>query len=331
MDITVIYYYQAWASIFIAFVAAQSGPLCYNCDRLPKQRDCNTIVQCGPNERCYGEHYVTSGAVQMFRSGCKDTAHCSRKKKKSESTLCTSCCTRDYCNIQLCDRPIQLGKRCLACDDVIDPRMCTRDIQCDADQMCYAEEIYNVNKEKRYRLGCAPKLSCGYFGAPQIGRRHVTGSSHSRATTSYCGQCCDTGKNCNRDLCRTGAVGYDLLMPPPLQNCFDYDSSYCAGLIASDPLACNERTVRYLMCPRSCSVCSGAGGIPGNQATTAVQPKTTATPSGQCPPKFELQRCQVIDCAIGLCADPILRPLCPEYCSGLCIAVDCSNTKFANT
>ncbi|XP_060073448.1 uncharacterized protein LOC132553236 [Ylistrum balloti] len=333
MEISVITYIQGWASILI--VAAQNGPLCYNCDRLPKQRDCNTIVQCGPNESCYGEHYLVSGAIQVFRSGC--TAHCSGKKKKSDITLCKSCFqkaakseSRDQavdsvkCDVERAARfcnVTELGKRCLACDDVIDPVMCTRDIQCDGDQMCYTEEIYNVNKEKRYRLGCAPKSSCGYLNTLQVGRRYVTSKSQSRATSSYCGQCCDTGRNCNRDLCRRDAVGYDLLFPPPLQNCFDYDSSQCASLKASDPLACNDRTVRYLMCPRSCGVCS----------ITTVKPSTTVTPTGQCPPKFELQRCQVIDCGIGLCANPVLRPLCADYCSGSCLAIDCSNTKFANT
>ncbi|XP_033725824.1 uncharacterized protein LOC117315646 [Pecten maximus] len=273
MEIANLVYIQGWTSLFVVYVAAQNGPLCYNCDRIPKQRDCNTIVQCGPNEICYGEHYVTSGAIQMFRSGCRDAAHCSRRKKKSDLTLCKSCCTGDYCNLQTCDIPIKLGKRCLACDDVIDPQMCTRDIQCDDDQMCYAEEIYNANKEKRYRLGCAAKTSCGYLGVPQIGRRHVMTKSQSRATSSYCGQCCDTGHNCNRDLCRKDSIGYDLLIPPPLQNCFDYDSSRCSSLLGSDPTVCNDRTVRFLMCPRSCGVCLGAGGIPGFPTTIAVPPQ----------------------------------------------------------
>lgn len=330
MEIVNLLFIQGLASIFSICAVANDGPLCYSCDRIPRQRDCNTIVQCGPHEKCYGEHYVTSGGVQMFRSGCKDSSSCSQKKR-SDFTLCKSCCSGNYCNIQTCDVPIKLGKRCLACDDVIDPHMCTRDILCDDDQICYTEEIYNANKEKRYRLGCAEKTSCGYVVAPQVGRRHVLTQSDSRVTSSYCGQCCDTAQNCNRELCRTGALGYDLILPPPLQYCYDYDTSQCSSLIGADPLSCDDRTVRFLICPRSCGVCSGAGGIPGIQTTTAVLPSTTAPPSGQCPSTFELQRCQVIDCAIGVCTDSRLRPLCHAYCSGSCLPVDCSNTKFANT
>ncbi|XP_062595655.1 uncharacterized protein LOC134257015 [Saccostrea cucullata] len=176
---------------------------------------------------------------------------------------CDQCCDGNYCNLQLCDNPIRLKHRCLRCDDVIIPEDCNISLQCDEDQICYTEHIY-VNKEKRFRMGCTTKSGCVVAtpsGAPVtvLGKRSNEIPFLHRyrkalpADHNYCAKCC-TGENCNRDLCTARPVinQYQLVAPPPLVPCKDYDETSCrSGLVDSN--FCQDQVNKRLFCPKTCS------------------------------------------------------------------------------
>ncbi|XP_061180614.1 uncharacterized protein LOC133189228 [Saccostrea echinata] len=286
--------------------AQVAGPLCYSCLHVAHQRDCTRIVQCGPHEKCYGRRFITPDGLVYFSSGCESIAGCGARRSipqdKSNTLLkavragngdiqaCDQCCDGDYCNLQLCDNPIQLKQRCLFCDDVIHPEDCNLSLQCDEDQICYTEHIY-VNDEKRFRMGCAPKSGC-IVATPSGPPVSVVGKRNNElpfldryrkalpTDRKYCAKCC-TGPNCNRDLCTSRQVinQYQLVAPPPLVLCQDYDETSCrSGLV--DANFCQDLVNKRLFCPRTCNTCSG-GGIP-LPVTTAI---TTAgsgstTPAG---------------------------------------------------
>ncbi|XP_060073447.1 uncharacterized protein LOC132553235 [Ylistrum balloti] len=237
------------------------GPLCYECDHMPHQRDCGKVVRCGSHESCYGMKYVTTDSIVFFRSGCKDTGLCG-VGKRDDRTLCSQCCTGDFCNIQTCDQQITLQHRCFACEFVLNPTDCDLSKQCDVDEICYTEEVYNVNLEKRFRLGCAQISRCRSPPVLAVGKRGEDVSSRQTRvsslplTTSYCAKCC-SGENCNRDLCDGTDSGTDLIVPPALLLCFDYDEDGCRDLIGDDAAPCSDKKIKNMLCPRTCGTCTG--------------------------------------------------------------------------
>ncbi|XP_062593535.1 uncharacterized protein LOC134255022 [Saccostrea cucullata] len=286
---------------FVADPNAQPvGPLCYSCLQVAHQRDCTHIVQCGPKEKCVGRKFITLDGLEYFSSGCATIAECgvhrSFKQDKSNTLsrsgpviaghdvikTCDQCCDGNYCNLQLCDNPILLKQRCLRCDHVINPEDCNISLQCNEDQICYTEHIY-LNQEKRFRMGCTPKSSClaTTSSGSQVGvlgkRDNELSFLHryrmaSPADRKYCAKCC-TGENCNRDLCteRHLVNQYQLLVPPPLVICQDYDDTSCrSGLV--DPTFCQDLVNRRLFCPRTCHTCGESGML--QPVTTAIS--TTA-------------------------------------------------------
>ncbi|XP_078327367.1 uncharacterized protein LOC111115363 [Crassostrea virginica] len=293
-----------------------SGLLCYSCSHVDHQRNCSRIVQCASHEKCYGRRFVTPDGLVYFSSGCASTAECSARRSfnlphddrhkmlrldNGDVMVCGQCCdNKDYCNVQLCDNPIQLKQRCLVCDDVINPEDCNFSVQCDEDQICYTEHIY-VNREKRFRMGCVHKNGCqvetvstGGVAPAVVGRRNMMGVSYAdryrRALPreEYCAKCC-TGTNCNRDLCtpRQVLTQYTLVTPPLLTACQDYEELACRNLLGVDPLFCYDQANKHLFCPRTCNTCSG-GGIPLPVATTSsvttssVTSTSTSIPGNNC-------------------------------------------------
>ncbi|OWF47850.1 uncharacterized protein LOC110453854 [Mizuhopecten yessoensis] len=303
---------------YVYYVSAALGPLCYECDHMPHQRDCGKIVRCGSHESCYGMKYVTTDSHIFYRSGCKDTSTCG-VGKRDDRTLCSSCCTSDFCNIQTCDQPIKLKHRCLACDYVISPTDCDLSRQCDDDETCYTEEVYNVNAEKRFRMGCTRTTSCRSPPPTLVGKRSGVSvrqipSNSLPLTTSYCAECC-SGENCNRALCNGSSSGTDLLIPPALLLCFDYDEVACRLLIADDPAPCFDRKIKNMLCPRTCGTCTGGG--PGISVGSTLIPQVTlatSKPGSGCVDSGD--RCAVDAGTTSLICN-IQPQLCQKTC-GLC-------------
>ncbi|VDH93408.1 Hypothetical predicted protein, partial [Mytilus galloprovincialis] len=230
------------------------GILCYQCDLLPHQRDCDRIVECGSNEECYGSRLISDDGLTKFRSGCRDKSVCTVRApifgKRAELIPCSQCCNTSYCNLETCDNHITSNsKRCLSCKYALTPEDCNLSIQCNTDEVCYTQAIIH-NQEKRYRLGCAHKNQCAARFDP------VSGGVGRRAASDYCGQCCD-GSNCNRELCTGKNIPHSkLTMPPPLSFCRDNSSSACAAHVNE----CSQDYYKYYQCPYTCKTC-GAGPI----------------------------------------------------------------------
>ncbi|XP_033725821.1 uncharacterized protein LOC117315645 isoform X2 [Pecten maximus] len=302
------------------------GPLCYECDHMPHQRDCGKIVRCGSHESCYGLKYVTSDSHVFFRSGCKDTSTCG-VGKRDDRTLCSSCCSKDFCNIQTCDQPVTLKHRCLACDYVIKPTDCDLSKQCDDDEICYTEEVYNVNSEKRFRLGCARTSSCRSPPPVLVGKRGDISQRQTNSlplTTSYCSKCC-SGENCNRQLCNGTDTGTDLLIPPALLVCFDYDEVACRQLIANDPAPCFDKKIKNMLCPRTCGTCTGGGPgiVVGSTATPGQVPGKTPSP-GSCVDIGDR-------CGIDAATTTLICNISPQLCQKTCGICGGSTLKPAST
>ncbi|CAG2186402.1 unnamed protein product [Mytilus edulis] len=95
------------------------GILCYQCDLLPHQRDCDRIVECGSNEVC--------------------TVRAPIFGKRAELIPCSQCCNTSYCNLETCDNHITSNsKRCLSCKYALTPEDCNLSIQCNTDEQCAA-------------------------------------------------------------------------------------------------------------------------------------------------------------------------------------------------
>ncbi|XP_060064000.1 uncharacterized protein LOC132544424, partial [Ylistrum balloti] len=189
--------------------------VCYECWHMSHPRDCSNIVECGSNQVCFVERYVTSDAHVYYNSGCLSNQSCHSHypilgRRESENTAitkpdvtdlkrynpsqypdCSSCCQSDYCNTNLCEthQVNSTKKRCLSCDSVEHPSECHKVIGCDVDEMCYTTYYLHTFGEKRYRLGCMRKHVCDQSGMT------------NPVETHYCSECC-TGDNCNRDLCK---------------------------------------------------------------------------------------------------------------------------------
>eukprot|EP00105_Crassostrea_gigas_P013171 XP_011429402.1 PREDICTED: uncharacterized protein LOC105329740 isoform X1 [Crassostrea gigas] len=344
-----------------------SGLLCYSCSHVAHQRDCTRIVQCGSHEKCFGRRFLTPDGLTYFSSGCESVAGCSARRSfniphdsqhkmtrlgSGDIQACDQCCDdKDYCNVQLCDIPIQIKERCLFCDDVINPEDCNLSLQCDEDQYCYTEHIY-VNREKRFRMGCAHRTGCkvGITStpspgqvAPVVGRRETGVSYLNRYKEAlpvgdYCAKCC-TGTNCNRDLCTSRQVvnQYELTAPPSLVLCQDYETSSCRDSLTKDPTFCDDPANKRLFCPRTCNTCSG-GGLPLPVVTTTQQSVTnpvtsmTTTPLANCTDGMNCAQYADFFCSpsnpsgIDVCPITCKNPRCVASASTTTAApLDCSD------
>ncbi|XP_048751716.1 uncharacterized protein LOC125663470 isoform X2 [Ostrea edulis] len=325
------------------------GPLCYSCLHVAHQRDCTRIVQCGSHQRCFGRRFLTPDGLIYFSSGCESIAGCGARRSynldhtntllqkaslragNGDIQACDQCCQGDYCNLQLCDIPIQLKQRCLFCDDVINPEDCNLSLQCDEDQYCYTEHIY-VNDEKRFRMGCAQKSGCIVAQEPVVGRRDSHGyrkapptESHGKAPSieryrkalptdrTYCAKCC-TGPNCNRDLCtsRTVINQYELSSPPPLVLCQDYDESACRNGL-TNPSFCQDQVNRQLHCPRTCNTCNGPP-IPPPATTITTTPGVAVTTPATVGPCVDGANCQQYASFFCNPSNPGGLDVCPITC-----------------
>ncbi|XP_071139941.1 uncharacterized protein [Mytilus edulis] len=302
----------------------RAGILCYQCDLLPHQRDCDRIVECGSNEECYGSRLISDDGLTKFRSGCRDKSVCTVRApifgKRAELIPCSQCCNTSYCNLETCDNHITSNsKRCLSCKYALTPEDCNLSIQCNTDEVCYTQAIIH-NQEKRYRLGCAHKNQCAARFDP------VSGGVGRRAASDYCGQCCD-GSNCNRELCTGKNIPHSkLTMPPPLSFCRDNSSSACAAHVNE----CSQDYYKYYQCPYTCKTC-GAGPIITNAPVATM---TTATTVGPSTPTIDPNLCidfPGINCAPITCTVASIAKLCKKTCSLCSATTSPATTTIATT
>ncbi|XP_060064480.1 uncharacterized protein LOC132544848 [Ylistrum balloti] len=263
-------------ALLLCFGVYADNKVCYECWHMSHPRDCSNIVECGSNQVCFVERYVTSDAHVYYNSGCLSNQSCHSHypilgRRESENTAitkpdvtdlkrynpsqypdCSSCCQSDYCNTNLCEthQVNSTKKRCLSCDSVEHPSECHKVIGCDVDEMCYTTYYLHTFGEKRYRLGCMRKHVCDQSGMT------------NPVETHYCSECC-TGDNCNRDLCKNVASVTSATSPVPTaktvtsitttsSSCQDSLIQPCAKEIL--PIVCNDEIMKFY-CKKSCQIC----------------------------------------------------------------------------
>lgn len=229
------------------------GLVCYQCDKVAHGRDCNHLAKCGPHEVCSNQRYITQDGHIYYKSGCVAKAFCppSTGRKRSDFSDCTECCTQDYCNKDLCDYPkvTELENRCLECDDVESPSMCRDVVRCGTDQICYADQRYDLGfQAHRFKLGCREKTQCANHIVNLLGR-----DLEKRA--SVCHECCST-ENCNRKLCAKGTPP-TTTGPTPHSGtgtgCTDFVPD-CKTLDLKTQL-CSNHALAVGVCPKYCNIC----------------------------------------------------------------------------
>ncbi|XP_060569697.1 uncharacterized protein LOC132728102, partial [Ruditapes philippinarum] len=110
--------------------------------------------------------------------------------------------------------------QCLSCDNVVEARDCQRLATCGSHEICYVQRKIGTNLKQYYVLGCIDRNVCLGQQASMfaMGKRDTSNSLslqvESRAIQSrdkntrdsngdmnLCTQCCDSGDECNKDLC----------------------------------------------------------------------------------------------------------------------------------
>uniref|UniRef100_K1RXF0 Uncharacterized protein n=1 Tax=Magallana gigas TaxID=29159 RepID=K1RXF0_MAGGI len=232
----------------------------------------------------------------------------------------------------------EIKERCLFCDDVINPEDCNLSLQCDEDQYCYTEHIY-VNREKRFRMGCAHRTGCkvGITStpspgqvAPVVGRRETGVSYLNRYKEAL-----PVGDYCANSL-STVVNQYELTAPPSLVLCQDYETSSCRDSLTKDPTFCDDPANKRLFCPRTCNTCTPLANCtdgmncaqyadffcsPSNPSgidvcpITCKNPRCVAAPL-DCSDPIPRCQCEYLEKNLQICqdGDPELQKFCCFYC-----------------
>ncbi|XP_021367650.1 uncharacterized protein LOC110459631 isoform X1 [Mizuhopecten yessoensis] len=187
------------ALIFQIGVVYGKGPLCLECHSEALPTSCDTVVQCGPHEKCLLRSFENERGMQLYQSGCMDSMHCAnlltngtvvRRTSKREITMCLECCEDNYCNSGGCNLPGFTAMHgyapvCFKCQDVRSPEECDHIGRCNQGEACY---IHN-SSPGHYQMGCKATQNCQHLNS-----------------NSGCSTCC-SGDFCNRQ-CTTSSSGH---------------------------------------------------------------------------------------------------------------------------
>ncbi|XP_033726228.1 WAP, Kazal, immunoglobulin, Kunitz and NTR domain-containing protein 1-like [Pecten maximus] len=171
-----------------------TGPLCMECQREAVPSSCDTVVQCGPHEKCLLRQYENERGMVLYQSGCVDSMQCAnfatnrtavRRSTKREVTLCFECCDDDYCNSGGCNAPGFSAIKghppvCFMCQDVKSPDECRHIDRCGTGEVCY---IHNISPG-HYQMGCKATQSCQSM--------HSHNSCTACCTSDFCNRQCHT-------------------------------------------------------------------------------------------------------------------------------------------
>ncbi|CAC5384474.1 HSPG2 [Mytilus coruscus] len=248
---------------------------------VPTPIDCQTVVQCGPNQECYARQYVTHAGIQLYDLGCIGKSMCSttvgvlpsgfgkrygyktRLHKRQTSVLCTECCnTKDLCNMNgLCgsqNLTLPSGSTlCYNCNETRQIDDCREISLCNNKQACQVHSTKNAQGEVRWNHGCVPKQMCsisvGLLPSGFGKRNGYENSLHNRQATENCTECCDSKDLCNIDgLCgsqhQTPPSGYTLCY-----NCSDLrHTNDCQNIsLCGNNQQCPDSSLP----PESCQTC----------------------------------------------------------------------------
>ncbi|XP_052679275.1 uncharacterized protein LOC128160053 [Crassostrea angulata] len=116
--------------------------------------------------------------------------------------------------------PAVLGVRCLRCDSITEPRLCTQLETCHKGEVCGVEQKRSDNGDISYWTGCISPTSC--ISEDSIVSAKRTGYYDNEVICRHC---------CSSDLCNSkgcGAIGYPADRGPLCYECKNLaDPSTC--------------------------------------------------------------------------------------------------------
>lgn len=173
---------------------------CLQCNSVTQPLDCSHVSECGRNEECYFEKYVTTGGIIVYDVGCKDTKLCTSshepfgKRRSIGTSICSACCNdKDVCNIDgHCSAekflPPLGSNLCYKCHLSGRPDSCHQLTLCDQHSVCSLQQVTNYLGHIRWEHGCVKKAVCSSL------------SNHGG-----CSYCCDSPL-CNYNCSTTHSV-----------------------------------------------------------------------------------------------------------------------------
>ncbi|XP_048739026.2 uncharacterized protein LOC125653514 [Ostrea edulis] len=122
----------------------------------------------------------------------------------------------------LCSLPVTHGLKCLKCDSVTEPRLCTRLETCHKGEVCGVRQRRSDNGDISYWTGCVPQTGCSVINT-------VKGKRTSYYDNEIICQYCCSGDLCNSQGC--GARGYPSDRGPLCYECKNIaDPSTCHSI-----------------------------------------------------------------------------------------------------
>ncbi|XP_063411235.1 deleted in malignant brain tumors 1 protein-like [Mytilus trossulus] len=179
------------------------GLTCLNCDSVMNPLFCDHTIECMSGSICSIEKFESSGNI-LYKLGCLSRTRCPRTRSLAHTDIeqCIECCTTDGCNKDGCGitNHLQTGPLCFNCDGIADPMQCHQTRVCEADEMCYIQEMMRFN-QRFFKTSCENMHVCqalsGYV--PAFGRKKRAAIIQKRST--LCSKCCQSDL-CN-DYCTT--------------------------------------------------------------------------------------------------------------------------------
>ncbi|CAC5362917.1 unnamed protein product [Mytilus coruscus] len=179
---------------------AKNAIRCLQCNSLTQPLDCTHVSECGRNEECYLEKYVTSDGIMLYDVGCTASQLCSTsnkpfgKRASIGTNICSVCCNdKDVCNIDgHCGAekfvPPTGSNLCYKCHLSGRPDSCHQLTLCDQTSVCSLQQVTNILGHTRWEHGCVKKALCSSI------------SQHGS-----CSYCCDS-QLCNNNCSITHSV-----------------------------------------------------------------------------------------------------------------------------
>ncbi|XP_071137084.1 delta and Notch-like epidermal growth factor-related receptor [Mytilus edulis] len=240
------------------------GPVCLQCDQVAQPSDCKNVRQCGDQELCIMQKYITNDGNVWFDVGCSGTQHCSPitsilgKRDYDEGVLpiasstlkrnaiqnsissdvrsvgdtvvCEKCCFGDICNAgSMCGTVGFLHEMiCFNCITTMttNEERCNTIKLCDKDQKCFIEKVVNGSTSSiTWKTGCRHQDECQQLQ-----------SSPGTKCLSSC---------CSSDLCNMKCYNnYTACV----------DKSHTCTNKTFESFVCSQTQLQDA-CPRSCGLC----------------------------------------------------------------------------
>ncbi|XP_053373290.1 uncharacterized protein LOC128546006 isoform X1 [Mercenaria mercenaria] len=132
--------------------------------------------------------------------------------------------------ILLCFVSSCYGIKCFECQNLPDPRDCSKLMVCNSDEICFTDQVVLASGNVSFNSGCLPKSQCVSISTALIGKRSAK-IVNTRSTDSLmCRECC-VGDFCNMKGCGTHEIPIKQRGP------------YCYTCDIQNPKDCTNVTV----------------------------------------------------------------------------------------